>query len=167
MKYKAQISEERSPKKYCTWQEIEGFVKKLNRTIQRSNKKYDTILAITNGGIVPARLITRELDVNHIQFIPIRNKKLYKDEMLPLHKDRKYLIVDEQHMILADTYNKVHIIVKEFDCDFAFLLTRYENSNVSLVAKVLNDEKWIVIYFPGRGNVTDNTLYYVYSTNDL
>ena len=63
--------------------------------------------------------------------------------MLPLHKDRKYLIVDDIYDT-GDTYNKVHIIVKEFDCDFAFLLTRYENSNVSLVAKVLNHEKWII-----------------------
>jgi hypothetical protein len=35
-------------------------------------------------------------------------------------------------------------MVKEFDCDFAFLMSRYKNSNASLVAKVLNHEKWIV-----------------------
>ncbi|MGB7637607.1 MAG: hypothetical protein WBL88_08555 [Nitrososphaeraceae archaeon] len=76
MNYKAQISEESSPKEYCKWQEVEVLVEKIVHSIQRSAKKYDVILTITNGGIIPARLIARELDLNHIQFIPIRNKKI-------------------------------------------------------------------------------------------
>jgi uncharacterized protein len=143
LNYKAQISEERSPKEYCTWKEVEVLVHKLAHTIQRSDKKYDVILAITNGGIIPARLIGRELDVNHIQFIPIRNKKLHVDEMLPLLKGRKYLVVDDIYDT-GNTFTKVYLLVKEFDADFAFLMTRYEDSNATLVAKILNHDKWIV-----------------------
>ena len=149
MNYKAQINEESSPKEYCTWEEIEMLVERLIYTIQRPHRKYDVVLAITNGGIIPARLTARELDINHIQFIPIRNKKLYVEEMLPLHKGRKYLIVDDIYDT-GDTYNKVYTIVKEFDFDFAFLMTRYKNSNASLVAKVLNHEKWIVFPWEGK-----------------
>jgi uncharacterized protein len=143
LNYKSQISEERSPKEYCTWQEVEVLVQKLAHRIQRSGKKYDVILAITNGGIIPARLIARELDINHIQFVPIRNKKLHVEEMLPLLKGRKYLVIDDIYDT-GDTFSKVFDVVKEFDCDFAFLMTRYKDGNFILAAKILNHEKWIV-----------------------
>jgi uncharacterized protein len=143
LNFKTQISEESSPKEYCTWQEIELLVEGLAHTIQISGKKFDVILAITNGGIIPARLIARELDINYIQFIPIRNKQLHIEEMLPLLKGTKYLVIDDIYDT-GDTYNKVYSVIREFNCDFAFLMTRYKDSNASLVAKVLNHEKWIV-----------------------
>ena len=143
MNYKAQISEESSPKQYCTWQEVEVLVEKLAHTIQRSGKKYDVILSITNGGIIPARLMARELDISHMQFIPIRNKKLHVEEMLPLLKGRKYLVVDDIYDT-GGTFTKVFDVIKGFDCDFAFLMTRYKDSNARLVAKILDHDKWIV-----------------------
>lgn len=149
MSYKTQISEESSPKEYCTWQEIEVLVGKLVHTMRRSDRKYDVVLAVTNGGIIPARLIARELDINHIQFILVRKKKLYAEDMLPLLKGRKYLVVDDMYDT-GETFNKVYAMVKDFDCDFAFLMSRYENSNASLVAKVLNHEKWIVFPWEGK-----------------
>lgn len=139
----AQISKDSSSKQYCTWQQVEVLVDKVARAIQRSHKKYDLVLAIANGGIIPGRLIARELNLNHIQFIPIRNKKLYVEEMLPLLKGRRYLVVDDIYDT-GYTFNRVSDMVKEFDCDFAFLMTRYQNSNTSFVAKVLNHKKWIV-----------------------
>jgi uncharacterized protein len=139
----AQISEDSSSKQYCTWQQVEILVEKVAHAIQRSDKKYDQVLAVTNGGIIPGRLIARELNLNHIQFIPIRNKKLYVEEMLPLLKGRRYLVVDDIYDT-GYTFNRVSDMVKEFDCDFAFLMTRYKNSNASFVAKVLNHKKWIV-----------------------
>ena len=51
MKLKAQISEESSPKEYCKWQEVEVLVEKIVYSIQRSAKKYDVILTITNGAL--------------------------------------------------------------------------------------------------------------------
>ena len=149
MSYKTQISEDSSPKEYCTWQEIEALVEKLVHTIRRSGKKYDVILAVANGGIIPARLIARELDVNHIKFILFRNKKLYAEDMLSLLKGKKYLLADDIYDT-GDTFNKVYAMVKEFDCDFAFLMSRYKNSNAALVAKVLNHEKWIVFPWEGK-----------------
>jgi uncharacterized protein len=116
LNYKAQISDKSSPKEYCTWLEVEMPVKKLH-TIQTSGKKYDVVLAITNGGIIPARLMARELDINHIQFILIRNKRLHIEEMVPLLKGRKYLVVDDIHDT-GDTFTKVFNIVKKFDSNF-------------------------------------------------
>jgi hypoxanthine phosphoribosyltransferase len=143
LKDNAPISEEGSPKEYCTWMEIETLVEKLVYVLLASNKKYDIILAITTGGIVPARLIARELEINYIQLIPIRNKKLHIEEMPSLYIGKKYLIVDDIYDT-GHTFAKVFKVVKNFDNDFAFLMTRYKDSNAALVAKVLDHEKWIV-----------------------
>ena len=134
---------ERSPKVYCTWQEVETLVENLASKIKRSSKKYDVILAITNGGIIPARLIAREMNINDIRFILIRNKQLFMKEAYPLSKDKKYLVVDEIYDT-GNTFFKVSNALIEFSCDFAFLISRYKNSNAKTVAKVLNHDKWVV-----------------------
>lgn len=143
MNYNLPIGKEVLPKEYYSWIEMEELVKEIAYIIQRSDKKYDLILAITNGGIIPARLIARELEINHIQFIPIRNKKLYIEEIFPLSKDKKYLVIDDIYDT-GNTFAKVSTVVKGFDCDFAFLMARYENSDIKIVAKILNHQKWIV-----------------------
>ncbi len=100
MKFETEISEKSSPKEYCNWEEVEALTRIVAEKIRRSNKKYDAILAITNGGIIPARLMARELDVNHIQLIPVRDKKLYKEEMPSLLKDKKYLVMTKYTILV-------------------------------------------------------------------
>jgi hypoxanthine phosphoribosyltransferase len=141
-----EISEKNSPNEDCSWHEVESLTKIVADKIQRSNKTYDAILGITNGGIVPARLMARELNIDYIQLIPVRHKKLYKDEMPLLLKDKKYLIIDEIYDT-GDTLCKVYDAVRIFDCDFdfAFLMSRYEhNSRRMYIGKILNHNKWIV-----------------------
>ncbi len=139
-----EISEKNSPKEYCNWEEIELLTKIVTGKIRRSNKEYDAILGITNGGIIPARLMARELNIDYIQLIPFRHKKLYKEEMPLLLKDKKYLIIDEIYDT-GYTFLKVYDAVKIFDCDFAFLMSRYEhNSRGIYIGKVLNHNNWIV-----------------------
>ena len=118
--------------------------------IQSSNKKYDVILGITNGGIIPAWLMALELDINHIQFIPVRNKKLHIEEMPQLATDKKYLVVDEIYDT-GLTFSKVKYAMREFDCDYAFLIRRFNNINdnvtgneTAFIGKILNHEKWII-----------------------
>ncbi len=139
-----EISEKNSPKEYCTWHEVESLTTIVADKIRRSNKTYEAILGITNGGIVPARLMARELNTDSIQLIPVRHKKLYKEEMPLFLKDKKYLIIDEIYDT-GDTFSKIYDAVKIFDCDFAFLMSRYEhNSRGIYIGKVLNHNNWIV-----------------------
>ena len=138
------MSEKRSSKEYCSWEEVGSLTRIVADKIRKSNKTYDAILGITNGGIVPARLMARELNIDYIQLVPVRNKKLYKHEMPLLFKDKKYLIIDEIYDT-GNTFSKVYDAVRMFDCDFAFLMSRYEhNSRGTYVGKVLNHNKWIV-----------------------
>ena len=156
MKLKKQVVSERSsPKEYCTWEEVETLTKIVTRKIQALNKKYEIILGITNGGIIPARLMARELDINHIQFVPIRNKKLYGREMPKLFRNKKYLIVDEI-FDTGDTFSKVCKLTRLLDCDFAFLMSRYRykyNGKSHLfTGKLLNHNKWIVFPWELKSN---------------
>jgi hypoxanthine phosphoribosyltransferase len=149
LKSRVRLSEKNSLKEYYSWEEVELLTKILAQKIRKSTKKrYDAILSVTNGGIIPARLMARELDINFIQFIPIRNKKLYKQEMPLLTKYKKYLIIDEIYDT-GDTFYKVFDVVRTFNCDFAFLICRYrDNINNDIrriyVGKILNHNKWIV-----------------------
>ena len=137
-------------------------MKKVTNEIQSSNKKYDAVLGITNGGIIPARLIARELEIDHILFIPVRNKKLHKEEMTPVITGKKYLIADD----IYDTGNIYALVsneVERFDCDFAFLVRRFaandedacSGSRKVYVGEILNHKKWIVFPWERKAdNVT-------------
>jgi uncharacterized protein len=140
-----EISEKNSPKEHCSWEEIESLTKIVAEKVRRSNRRYDAILGVTNGGIVPARLMARELNIDYIQLIPVRNKKLNKEEMPLLLQDKKYLIIDEIYDT-GDTFSKIYDAVRIFDCDFVFLMSRYEHNSrgTYYVGKVLNHNKWIV-----------------------
>ena len=65
-----------------------------------------------------------------------------------LTKYKKYLIIDEIYDT-GDTFYKVFDVVRTFNCDFAFLISRYKD-NINndtrriYVGKILNHNKWIV-----------------------
>ena len=138
-----QITEENSPKEYCSWNDIEVMIQQLSDLIIKSGKNYDSLLAINNGGIIPARLLARELEIYDIQFIPFQNKILLLEQMPSLVKNKQYLIIDDIYdtgLTFAKVFNKV----KEYNCEFAFLMSRFINPNAKLVAKILNNKNWIV-----------------------
>jgi len=144
------VNEYSSPKEYYSWTQIELLVKIVANKTLYSNKKYDAILGITNGGIIPARLIASELDINHILFLPVRNKKLHKEEMPPLFDTKKYLVIDDIYD-KGNTYSFVSNEIGKFGCDFAFLVRRYAANDDSVgwggkiyVGEILNHKKWIV-----------------------
>ena len=152
------MNEYSSPKEYYSWRQIELLIKTVADKILRSNKRYDAILGITNGGIIPARLIARELDINHISFIPFRSGKLHKEEMPSLLASKKYLVIDD----IYDTGNIFSVASNEvgkFNCDFAFLVRRFADDDggggggETYVGEILNHKKWIV--FPWERK-TDN-----------
>ncbi len=144
MEFEIKIGKEDASREFCHWDEVESLVKIVADKIRKSNKIYDIILGITNGGVIPARLIARELKIDHIQLLPIRQKKLYREEMPALFKGKNYLVIDEIYDT-GDIFSKVHDALKIFDCDFAFLISRYQiNFQGVYIGKVLNHNKWIV-----------------------
>jgi hypoxanthine phosphoribosyltransferase len=151
LKYKREeVNETSSPKEYCTWEEVELLTQIVAAKIHKSNSTYDIILGITNGGIIPARLLALELDINHIQFIPVRNQRLHLEEMPQLATDKKYLVVDEIYDT-GETFFMVKYAMQDFERDYAFLMRRFNDTNdnpadneATFVGKILNHDKWVV-----------------------
>jgi uncharacterized protein len=70
--------------------------------------------------------------------------------MPKLLKDNKYLIVDDIYDT-GNTFHEAYEFIKEFNCDFAFLLCRYKQNSSIVIGNLSNHERWIV--FPwGRTN---------------
>lgn len=130
---------------YLDWDDIENLVKKTALKIKKNNKKYDLIIGIKNGGIIPALLISRELDINDIEFISIKRNKIFKFNKF--HKNKKYLLIDEIYDT-GKTFFIVNEYFKRFEYDYACLVSRYripDNNNNKIVSgKILNHKKWIV-----------------------
>lgn len=129
---------------YLDWDDIENLVKKTALKIKKNNKKYDLIIGIKNGGIIPAILISRELDINDIEFISIKRNKIFKFNKF--HKNKKYLLIDEIYDT-GKTFFIVNEYFKRFEYDYACLVSRYripDNNNKIVSGKVLNHKKWIV-----------------------
>ena len=103
-------------------------------------------------GIILARLTARDLAINQIRFLPIRNKKLQKGEMPKLLKDKKYLIIDDIYDN-GDTFSQASDIIKLFNCDFGVLMCRYKQNNSVLVGKILNHRMWIVFPWERRNHM--------------
>lgn len=130
---------------YLDWDNIENLVKKTALKIKKNNnKKYDLIIGIKNGGIIPAILISRELDINHIEFITIRKNKIFKFNKF--HKDKKYLLIIDEIYDTGKTFSIVNEYFKRFEYDYACLISRYRipDNNKIVTGKVLNHKRWIV-----------------------
>ena len=69
--------------------------------------------------------------------------------------DKKYLIIDDIHDS-GETFSKVFRATGMFDCDLAFLISRYKVTGKpsAFVGKILNHIKWIISLgnekLPGR-----------------
>ncbi|MEW6604953.1 MAG: phosphoribosyltransferase family protein [Thermoproteota archaeon] len=125
----------------CSWQEIERLVKDIATQVKKSGTRYSCILAITRGGIVPARLLSRELGIDMIQFIPVRNKTVIKSEMPFLDTSKRYLVIDDIYDT-GDTWRVVAHALSGFNCDFCFCMSRHKSYGIT--AMVLDHNKWIV-----------------------
>ncbi len=80
------------------WNDIDMMVKvicqKIRSKIDIHLEKYETI-AITNGGIIPATIISYNLGIKNIRLFPIINKKIIHNKIPALKTTKKYLLIDE------------------------------------------------------------------------
>ena len=126
---------------FCSWQEIEQLVKEVAVQVRKSGARYDCILGIAKGGIVPAMLLSRELNIGAIQLVPVRDKNVVKSEMPILDGSKRYLVIDDIYDT-GNTYRKVVDALQDVTCDFCFCMSRYKSHGIT--AKVLEHRMWIV-----------------------
>lgn len=116
-------------------------MKKVAAQVRKSGARYDCILGITKGGIVPARLLSRELNFDAVQLVPVRDKTVVKSEMPVLGASKRYLVIDDIYDT-GDTYRKAAGALQGVICDFCFCMSRYKSHGIT--AKVLDHSRWIV-----------------------
>lgn len=56
-----------------SWLEIHVMAKRLSANLKQSGQKWDRIIAVTRGGMVPACLIARDLDVRVIDTVSVQS----------------------------------------------------------------------------------------------
>ncbi len=142
---------------YLNWSDIENLVQKAVEKMKIYNRKYDAVIGITNGGIVPARLIARETNIDNINFIYMSNKQIQNNILSHFSKDKKYLMVDDIYDS-GRTFTSISRLLEtiKIEYDFMFLLSRYKiKSNLLskskiFVGKCLNHERWIVFPWEKR-----------------
>lgn len=56
-----------------TWNEIHVLSKTVSDILRRSEQSWDRLIAVTRGGMVPACLVARELDIRTIDTISVKS----------------------------------------------------------------------------------------------
>ncbi len=105
---------EMTKERHVSWEEIHHMCKALSANV--SHKKWDGILAITRGGMIPAALIAQELKIRVVDTICIssyddqsqRSLEILKTPDLDLSKN--WLVIDD----IVDTGETAKIIHEKF-----------------------------------------------------
>ena len=132
---------------FVSWDEIQSLCRSLAQEILKRGLRRDKILAITRGGLFPAGLLARELDIRRIETIGVvaysgqkvedpRAVKIADPEFL---KDT--LIIDD----LADTGATLDFIRKQaVSCTFATVFAKpLGEQRVDLFASAMPQDTWI------------------------
>ena len=128
-----------------SWDEIDELVKvicqKIRSKLGSHLEKYETI-AITNGGIIPATIISYNLGIKNIHLFPIINKKIIHNRIPVLKTNKKYLLIDEIYDT-GKTLKKKAKWLKIINHLDVFLIERH-NTVISadhIYGRVLNDSR--------------------------
>ena len=139
-------------KLYLTFDKICDDIKILGNNILYSNQKYDAILTISGGGLIPARLLRNQLNIPIYSvgmsfYIGEKKKKQphvfqwLREEEINFLKNRRVLIVDE----LSDTMGTINFLLNNL-INNGF---RPENMGVAVLYDKNKKKVWtpIIDYF--------------------
>ncbi|HEY0900512.1 MAG TPA: xanthine phosphoribosyltransferase [Micavibrio sp.] len=79
------MSNEQTPytqEKYVTWDDVQAHCRKLAADILGLEKKYEKILVITRGGMFPAGILARELEIRRIENICVDTYELQDSQKI-------------------------------------------------------------------------------------
>ena len=135
-------------KLHISWEEFHNHTKLLAEKIKKSGN-YNKIIAISRGGLLPAGIVSYELDIRNTHAINISSydgdhQRDIKDIELDINTgevDEKTLIIDD----LSDTGTTLRLLRKVFP--LAKFATAYAKPNgikdVDIYAHAIPD-KWVV-----------------------
>lgn len=132
-----------------SWKDIDTLIKNVCKKIKFKLKKnylenYE-IIAITNGGIIPATIISYKIGIKSINLFPVINKKIIYNKIPFFDTTKVYLLIDEIYDT-GKTFHKTSTYLTFVNHLDIFLLKRYNKSNSSshIYGKILDDSRWVI-----------------------
>lgn len=134
---------------YLKWEDVHSHAKLLVSKIKKSGQKYDRIIAVSRGGLIPAGLLSYELDIRNCGAINMSSydgAHMRRDDEIEIKDvlndiNEKTLIVDD----LSDSGRTFRILRKLYpQAHFAAVYSKEKGKDaVDLFAVEMPDE-WIV-----------------------
>jgi len=137
---------------------VNSLLKTILSQIQETESKYDCIIGIGRGGLIPAAMLGYKLDlkVYNLGISSYKGKTqtssftVYQDfHFDDLSKGSRVLIVDD----ICDSGNTINFVrqrvsraasVNEVECDYAALLTREKTQDlVDFTGAIIEGDEWI------------------------
>ena len=141
-----------------SWSDVGEYITKISMEVQakiisNSLKDYE-VIAIGNGGIIPATMLSYKLNIKPINIFPLIDKQIISHKVPTLDPKKKYLLIDEIHDT-GKTIDLVESCLMEMNYLKIFLLKRYKTDSIrdkDVCGKILNDSRWVVFPWEDQGD---------------
>lgn len=141
-----------------SWSDVGEYITKISievqaKIISNSLKDYE-VIAIGNGGIIPATMLSYKLNIKPINIFPLIDKQIISHKVPTLDPKKKYLLIDE----IYDTGKTIDLVERslmEMNYLKIFLLKRYKTDSTrdkDVCGKILNDSRWVVFPWEDQGD---------------
>lgn len=135
-------------KLYITWEEFHKDTRGLCEKIKLSGKEYNKIVAVSRGGLIPAGIISYELDLRNVESVNVSSYDGEKQREDNVEFSSNVGVVDEKTLIiddLSDTGNTYKFLRKIFP-KANFIAVYAKPKGISAVDVYQKDmpDKWIV-----------------------
>ena len=141
-----------------SWSDVGEYITKISievqaKIISNSLKDYE-VIAIGNGGIIPATMLSYRLNIKPINIFPLIDKQIISHKVPTLDPKKKYLLIDE----IYDTGKTIDLVessLMEMNYLKIFLLKRYKTDSIrdkDVCGKILNDSRWVVFPWEDQGD---------------
>ena len=138
-----------------TWDDVDFIANMVAESISKKNIKFDTIVALGRGGLIPGAILSYKLDIKNLQNLGINTRQEDGQYVETLIYQRptitgNVLVVDDINDS-GKTFEAVNSLIKSEYPDIGELLycsltTRYNtNFNENTISgKIINTSDWLV-----------------------
>ena len=143
-----------------SWGDIDELVEKtclkIKAKLENVLEEYE-IIAITNGGIIPATMMSYNLGIKNINLFPMIDKKVVHSKIPQFDTSKKYLLIDEIYDT-GKTLGKTSICLGHIKHLNVFLLERHKTASSAdhIIGKTLEDSRWVVFPWEKTKKQVDN-----------
>jgi len=138
-----------------TWSDIDSLTNTVAESISKKNIKFDTIVALGRGGLIPGAILSYKLDIKNLQNLGINTRQEDGQYVETLIYQRptltgNVLVVDDINDS-GKTFEAVNSLIKSEYPDIGDLMycslvnrynTKFNKNNIS--GKIINTSDWLV-----------------------